>query len=826
MKQRELKIKISNTLSVTCLLACCMGGISSASAKEDADYEFNTGFIIGSKDDVDLQRFNSYGISPGAYSVDVYTNNNWKGRYELDFKEREGGQLGVCYTAKMLSEFGVDTEKLNPQMKKDNDDCLPLNQWNSDKDISDTFLSSTLRLNISVPQIYEQKQSRGYVSPQFWETGIPALNFGYVANYYDSHTSGAQGQNQSTAFLGVNAGFSYDGWLIKHTGNLSWQRANGTDWTSNQTYLQRPIATLKSKATAGQFYTDGDLFDSISLRGAKIATDDNMYPDGVTTYAPEIRGIAQSNALVTIKQNDNVIYQTTVSPGPFILNDVYPSGYGNDLNVTVKEADGSETNFSVPYTSLAQLLRPGFSRYQIAGGKADSEGLKNRPFIMQGTIQHGLNNMFSLYGGVTAFDDYQAYLIGSGVNTGIGALAADITQSRTALKNETKNGQSYRVTFSRLFMQTDTNLVLAAYRYSTKDYYSVSNGLYALDNDKRGLEQYLGREKNGFSYTINQNLPEGYGGIYFTGRVSSYWDKSGTEKQYQLNYNNSYERLSYGLSFVRVYKENNNQKDDRISLNLNIPFYFGESQSTTISAFTNFNNEKFGSGQVGASGTVDKDNNWTYGVNTSVANGGEYNFGLNTGYRTPAVNTNFNYSQGQGYRQYGLGANGSVVVHSGGVTLTPNSSATIALVEAKGAEGASIVGAQGTTVDGNGYAVAPYVRPYRINNVEIDPKGSPEDIVFENTSMQVVPYDGSVVKVIFGTKIEKNAVYNVVRADNKPLPFGANVTNQQGDSIGVVGQGGTVFISNVETNIGIIKWDKGECRFVIDAGESKEKLCQ
>ncbi|TOM54822.1 hypothetical protein CGH73_28305, partial [Vibrio parahaemolyticus] len=68
--------------------------------------------------------------------------------------------------------------------------------------------------------------------------------------------------------------------------------------------------------------------------------------------------------------------------------------------VTVKEADGSESSFSVPYSSLAQLLRPGFTRYQVAGGKADADGLRNRPFIMQGTIQHGLNNTFTLYGGV------------------------------------------------------------------------------------------------------------------------------------------------------------------------------------------------------------------------------------------------------------------------------------------------------------------------------------------------------------------------------------------------------------------------------------------
>ncbi|MBO2867624.1 fimbrial biogenesis outer membrane usher protein [Providencia rettgeri] len=278
---------------------------------------------------------------------------------------------------------------------------------------------------------------------------------------------------------------------------------------------------------------------------------------------------------------------------------------------------------------------------------------------------------------------------------------------------------------------------------------------------------------------------------------------------------------------MRVYADNtNNKKDDRININFSYPLYFGESQSATLTSNTTFNNEKFGSSQIGASGAFDRDNNWTYGVNTSVANGGQKNIGLNTGYRTPFVNTNANYSQGQGYRQFGLGANGSVIVHSEGVTLTPNTSTTIALIEAKGAEGASIMGAPGTRIDGNGYAVAPYVRAYRINNVEIDPKGSPEDIVFENTATQVVPYEGSIVKVKFSTKVEKNIAFNVVRPGNKPLPFGANVTDINGESIGIVGQGGTVFISSETANVAIIKWDNGQCSFSLEASNSKEILCQ
>lgn len=52
-----------------------------------------------------------------------------------------------------------------------------------------------------------------------------------------------------------------------------------------------------------------------------------------------------------------------------------------------------------------------------------------------------------------------------------------------------------------------------------------------------------------------------------------------------------------------------------------------------------------------------------------------------------------------------------------------------------------------------------------------------------------MPYEGSIVKVKFGTKVERNRTFNVVRLDKKPMPFGAEVTNLQGESIGVVGQG-------------------------------------
>ncbi len=178
--------------------------------------------------------------------------------------------------------------------------------------------------------------------------------------------------------------------LLKHIGNLNWQQQQGkAHWNSNQTYLQRPIPQLNSIVSGGQIFTNGEFFDTIGLRGVNLSTDDNMFPDGMRSYAPEIRGVAQSNALVTVRRGSNIIYQTTVPPGPFTLQDVYPSGYGSDLEVSVKEADGSVEVFSVPYASVAQLLRPGMTRYALSAGKVDDSALRYKPMLYQATGSTG-----------------------------------------------------------------------------------------------------------------------------------------------------------------------------------------------------------------------------------------------------------------------------------------------------------------------------------------------------------------------------------------------------------------------------------------------------
>ncbi len=70
-----------------------------------------------------------------------------------------------------------------------------------------------------------------------------------------------------------------------------------------------------------------------------------------------------------------------------------------DFYVTAIEADGSQTTFTVAYTTLPQLVRAGQWNYQLSAGKYHDGADGYAPALMQSSLSYGLNNTFTLYGG-------------------------------------------------------------------------------------------------------------------------------------------------------------------------------------------------------------------------------------------------------------------------------------------------------------------------------------------------------------------------------------------------------------------------------------------
>ena len=91
------------------------------------------------------------------------------------------------------------------------------------------------------------------------------------------------------------------------------------------------------------------------------------------------------------------IYETTVPPGAFVIDDLSPSGYGSDLIVTIEESDGSKRTFSQPFSSVVQMLRPGVGRWDISGGQVLKDDIQDEPNLFQASYYYGLNNYLTGY---------------------------------------------------------------------------------------------------------------------------------------------------------------------------------------------------------------------------------------------------------------------------------------------------------------------------------------------------------------------------------------------------------------------------------------------
>src|SRR5699024_7644468 len=93
-----------------------------------------------------------------------------------------------------------------------------------------------------------------------------------------------------------------------------------------------------------------------------------------------------------------------------------------------------------------------------------------------------------------------------------------------------------------------------------------------------------------------------------------------------------------------------------------------------------------------------------------------------------------------------------------------------------------------------GYVVVPNLAPYQLDTVRINPEDMPLGVQLDATSARVAPYAGAVVLLNFKTHYGRAVIASLVQTNGKPVPFGAEVTNAQGKTIGTVGQNGRALL--------------------------------
>lgn len=742
----------------------------------EAALEFSDGFLIGGKA-IDMQQYARAGqMGAGVHPLDVMVNGEARGTQDITFVS-DGDNVQPCISVALVQTVGLKEDYLRT-LDSDPDACVGLEAMIDGARVD--VDSATLQLLISIPQAAQTRDARGYVAPAQRDAGISAAFVDYTFNQ-----SRSQGGPDS-AYLGMNAGLNAGAWRLRHRAGISHSSGRGTRHQVISSHLQRDLPRWNSQLLLGQGNTGGELFDSVAFTGLRVATDERMLPDSLRGFAPVVRGIAEGNAVVRIRQNGNIIHEVNVSPGPFSIEDLYPTNFGGDLDVTVTEADGREQRFSVNFSAVPQALRMGASRFSAsAGALRDASGDLQPLRFAEGTYARGLSNRLTVLGGAQLGQAYQAVLAGAAINTAVGAFGADVTHSRARPRGDGRiSGNSYRVNYQRYVASTGTNVGLAAYRYSTRGFLTLGDAARLQDDDWGHHSRARQRYQLNFSQRLGPRSS-----VYVSGGHVSYWDNRPRRNDVQVGFQSVWGRANYGLSAMR-YRVPGGGEDTRYAFTLSVPIGRSPSAPRLGSQLSHAGSGR--QAQLALTGAMGQDRSVNYNLSAGTAGGGGRNGSAYVAYQGGRGNVSAGYSRSGRNNALSASAAGSVVVHRGGINLGAPVGDGFALVQAEGAQGAKVGYGQAIRVAGNGYALLPHVSPYRWNQIDLDPSGLPLEVDLLQTSQRVAPTAGGIVRVVFTTRRERSLFIDTTDALGQPLPFAARVEDASGRMLGAVGQGGVI----------------------------------
>lgn len=811
---------------------------------------FDPSMISGDPNQVtDLSRFED-GESqlPGVYLVDVYLNGLSLFSREIRFEKlpvpsslparkakssgsdvRDGTGLVACLTKKELSEMGINVSAFPDMVSIPDGQCASPGKYIPGA--YTTFNFQAMRLDVSIPQIALRSNPHGWIPPEQWDEGI---NAALLSWQFSGSNSQAEGNSSSSQYLNLTSGINLGAWRLRD--NSVWSHyasryEHNQHWQHLNTYIQRTVIPLNSEFTVGDRATGSEVFDSLAFQGLQLATDDNMYPESMRGFAPEIKGVAQSNARVSITQNGNEIYRTFVAPGSFVINDLNPLSSGGDLEVSVKEANGALRVFTVPYSSLPVLQRQGRIRYSLTGGRYRSNNDHyTHPAFVQGTLQWGLPFSITAYGGTQLADNYQSMAIGTGFNMGdFGALSGDVTQADSVLADGSRHqGQSVRFLYGRSLVSTGTTFRLAGYRYSTQGFHTLDETAlknmsgwlvkqdaidaagHSIQSDWNNYYNLYSSKRERLQVNISQRLGN-LGSVYVTGNHQTYWHNSTVTDSFQIGFSGMLDRITYNLSYdySRGRGSEQSQTDRTWYLSLSVPLDEGQSHTGASSVWGTYSTRKDSDGnithQTGISGTALPEDNldWSVSQGYGRRERGSGDAGVN--YQGAYGDASLGYGYGHGYRQWRYGVSGGAVLHSEGLTVGQPLGTTNVLVAAPGAVGVPVHNGTGVRTDWRGYSIAPYASAYRKNDIMLDTSQLDDHTDISNAVIRVVPTQGAVVKARFDTHTGARGLITLLH-NGRPVPFGATATLTDGNS-GLVGDSGQVYLSGMAQDVSLtVKW--------------------
>lgn len=783
------------------------------------DIQFNTDVLdVNDRKNIDLSQFSRGGyIMPGTYDMVVHVNKNDLSEQSIPFfaPEDDPSASRACISTALVNELGFTASALKDLTWWHGGECL------DERSVPGMEVRGDLATNglyLNIPQAFLEYSDDNWDPPSRWDEGIPGLLLDYNVNARRQQQRGGNG-TQTLSGNGT-AGSNLGAWRLRADwqANLDHQTGTGQsprkqlDWS--RYYAYRAIPSLRSKLTLGENYLDSGMFDSFRFTGASLISDDNMLPPNLRGYAPEVTGVARTNAKVVISQQGRVLYETTVASGPFRIQDINDAVSG-ELNVRVEEQDGSVQEFVMNTANIPYLTRPGAVRFKVAAGKpSDWQHHSRGPVFGTGEFSWGVSNGWSLYGGALAGGDYNALSLGIGRDLmALGALSFDATQSRVRLPQEdgALSGGSYRLSYSKNFDEYDSQVTFAGYRFSEQDFMSMSEYLdarYYGTGTGTGSGSGSGSGKEMYTVTLNKHFRDWGLSSYANYSHQTYWDRPANDR-YNLTMSRYFDvgrfkNLSLSLSAYR--NQYNGTKDDGAYLSLSMPW----GANSTMSYNTTVNRNDI-THQVGYSDRIDEHNNYQLRAGSSRS-GVNVNGYYNHEGDKARMSANASYQENR-YNAVGLSMQGgmTMTVNGGALHRAGIAGGTRMLIDTNGVPDVPVRG-YGSIINTNawGKAVIGDVSSYYRNKASIDLNKLGDNAEATKSVVQATLTEGAIGYRQFDVIAGAKAMAVIKLADGSEPPFGATVMNARKQETGIVNDGGSIYLSGINAGDTMaVHWNGG-----------------
>lgn len=780
------------------------------------DIEFNTDVLdLADRNNIDISVFSQRGyIMPGRYPLHINLNQNlYPVIYDIDFFQPEADYEKPipCITPDIFATFNMRSEWHRKARWLNEGACLDLH---SIPGMTTDVALAKDSLMLTVPQAYLEYSAPDWDPPSRWDNGMSGVIFDYNLNTqrYKPHDSKSEQQINGNGIVGVNLG----AWRLRADWQASYRSndSQNRDWRWSRYYAYRALPQLGAKLVLGENYLTSDIFDSFRFMGAGLTSEDSMLPPNLRGYAPEVTGIAKTNAVVTIKQMGRVIYQTQVAPGPFRIQDLNDFVKGK-LDVVVEEQDGSTQEFQVDTASIPYLTRPGRVRYKVAMGKPNQMDHKNTgPGFGMGEFSWGVNNGWSLYGGAIGANDYHALALGVGRDLLMfGALSFDITRSRADLPNEGKvyRGHSYRISYSKTFEQYNSQIAFAGYRFSEADFMNMEQ---YISRRYRGEESHNSKEM--YTVSFSKQFTDLGLSSYLSYSHETYWNRP-TREYYNLSlskYITIGQVKNIGANLSAFRNQYNETTDDGVYLNFSVPLgdsgyisyhnmFVKGGNAHTVSYYDRLNERT--TYNVGA-GT---DIKGKPKVNAYITNQNDYNT-----LTVSASHVNDNYTS------LGLSLQGGITSTLQGVAAhrTNTLGGSRVFIDTRGVEDIPLRSFGNTTkTNAFGKAIITDVNDYYRNTLKVDVDKLPEKAEVISSVQQITLTEGAIGYRQFDVLTGFKLMVNLTLDEGTPVPFGASVKTRLNRHAGIVGDNGNVYLSGINAGdtLDVIWNDRKQCQVTI-----------